>query len=121
MGGPSSAMSDLKARFWVDALRWRAESAGASVYIERRGDPDAGVVLVKVLLPQRLAQLYVPVRDMEGERLWTQPLGAAPSDEVSVTAYLARRLDRDPDLWVVEIDDPQGRHFLEEPVEQLEP
>jgi hypothetical protein len=75
MGGPSSGMTDLKARFWVDALRWRAESAGASVYIERRGDPDAGVVLVKVLLPQRLAQLYVPVRDMEGERLWTQPLG----------------------------------------------
>ena len=113
-------MTELKARFWVDALRWRAESAGAAVYIGRRGDPDAGVVLVKVLLPQRLAQLYVPVRDMEGERLWTQPLGTEPCDEASVTAYLERRLDRDPDLWVVEVDDPQGRHFLEEPVERPE-
>ncbi|MCP2670865.1 DUF1491 family protein [Maricaulaceae bacterium EIL42A08] len=112
-------MSDLKARFWVDALRWRAESAGASVYVDRKGDPDAGVVLVKVLLPQRLAQLYVPVRDMEGERLWTQPLGPEPVDEMSVTAYLQRRTDRDPDLWVVEIDDPHGRHFLNEPIEKI--
>lgn len=111
-------MTDLKARFWVDALRWRAESAGASIYIAHRGDPDAGVVLIKVLLPQRLAQLYVPVRDMDGARLWSQPLGVDPCDEALVTAYLDRRLNGDPDLWVVEIDDPRGRHFLEEPVEQ---
>ncbi len=111
-------MSDLKVRFWVDALRWRAESAGASVYVARKGDPDAGVVLVKVLMAQRLAQLYVPVRDMEGERLWSLPLGAAPSEENFVTAYLDRRIDQDPDIWVIEIDDPQGRHFLTEPVER---
>lgn len=112
-------MNDLKARFWVDALRWRAESAGASVYVDRKGDPDAGVVLVKVLLPQRQAQLYVPVRDMEGERLWTLPLGTEPSEESDVVAYLQRRTDRDRDLWVIEIDDIHGRHFLNEPIEKI--
>ena len=50
-------MTDLRARFWVDALRWRAESAGASVYVAHKGDPDAGVILLKTLLPERMALL----------------------------------------------------------------
>lgn len=110
-------MNELKARFWIDALRWRAEAAGASVYIARRGDPDAGAVLVKVLLEERSARLFAPVRNFEGERVWTQPLGDGAVIESDVDAYAARRADRDPDLWVVEIDDAKGRHFLEEPLE----
>jgi len=111
-------MSELKARFWIDALRWRVEAAGASVYVARRGDPDAGAVLVKVLLEQRTARLFAPVRNFEGERVWAQPLGEAPVPEQDADAYAARRAERDPDLWVVEIDDPGGRHFLGEPLEQ---
>jgi hypothetical protein len=111
-------MSDLKARFWVDALRWRAEAAGASVYVSRKGDPDAGAVLVKLLLPARTARLFTPVRDFNGERAWAQPLGAAPVAEADADAYAARRIDSDPDLWVIEIDDPHGRDFLNEPIEK---
>jgi len=111
-------MSDLKTRFWVDALRWRAEGAGASVYVARKGDPDAGVVLVKLLLPGRQARLFAPVRDFNGERTWAQPLGAEPVHEPDADAYAARRFDQDPDLWIVEIDDVQGRHFLTEPIEE---
>lgn len=113
-------MSELKTRFWVDALRWRVEGAGASAFIVHKGDPDAGVVLVKLLLPGRMARLFVPVRDMEGARVWSQPLGAEPVSEQDVDAYTRRRLDRDDDLWVVEIDDPQGREFLNEPLEEGE-
>lgn len=110
-------MNDLKARFWIDALRWRAEAAGASVYVARRGDPDAGAVLVKVLLARGAARLFAPVRNFEGERVWAQPLGEGPVPEADAVAYAERRAERDPDLWVVEIDDPRGRHFLEEPLE----
>ena len=110
-------MNELKARFWIDALRWRAEAAGAAVYVARRGDPDAGAVLVKILMDQRTARLFAPVRNFEGERVWSQPLGADPVPEDDAAAYAERRAERDPDLWVVEIDDPKGRDFLEEPVE----
>lgn len=111
-------MSDLKTRFWVDALRWRAEIGGAAVYVTQRGDPDAGVVLVKVSRLDGTAHLFVPVTSFSGERVWSQPLGEAALEEARADAYAQRRIEDDPDLWVVEIEDRYGRHFLTEPLEK---
>lgn len=111
-------MSELKTQFWIDALRWRAEGAGASVYVAQRGDPDAGAVLVKVSMPDRTAHLFVPVTDFSGQRVWSQPLGEGPLAEFRADDYARRRLEDDPDLWVVEVEDRYGRHFLTEPLEK---
>jgi hypothetical protein len=41
----------------------------------------------------------------------------ASIDEAEIDAFIARQVRFDPDLWIIEIEDPQGRHFLTEPVE----
>lgn len=110
-------MPELNTWIWVDALRWRAEKEGAQVYVLHKGDSDAGAVLVKVVGDDRLARLYVPVRDMEGERVWSQPLGSLPMEEARADGYIARRREDDPDIWAVEIIDRQARHFLIEPLD----
>jgi hypothetical protein len=110
-------MSELKTRIWVDALVRRADTGLAHAYVIRHGDEDAGAVLVKVVLADGLAQLYVPARDAEGARIWTR-FRSGPVPEAEADAYCRRRSDDDPDLWVVEIEDRQGRHFLTEPVEK---
>ena len=111
-------MTELKARFWIDALRWRAESAGAGVFVTRRGDPDAGAVLLKVSILDGTARLFVPVTGFDGARIWSQPLGPDPVEEARADAYAERRGEDDPDLWVIEIEDRHGRHFLTEPLEK---
>ena len=35
--------------------------------------------------------------------------------EAEVDAALARQRGYDPDLWVVEVEDPRGRHLLDAP------
>lgn len=107
----------LSTDIWVGALIRRAEAAGAFAMVLRKGDTRAGAVLVKVLnRPQGLARLYAEATRMDGERIWMQPV---PSDqEPELDAYIARAARVDPDVWVVEIDDREGRHFLTEPVDK---
>lgn len=101
---------------WVAALIRRAERGGAFPAVIRKGDPRAGSVLVKVLNRRAgLSRLFAEATRGDGERVWMQPV--ASFDEPDLDAYIARQVRVDPDLWVVEIDDPAGRHFLIEPVE----
>ena len=106
----------IKTKFWVEALIRRAELALAAAYVIRHGDEDAGIVLVKVALLDGTAQLYVPARDEKGEPIW-QCARDAPVAEAELDEYCVRRAERDPDLWLIEIEDRKGRHFLTEPVE----
>lgn len=108
----------VRSDFWASALVRRAESAGAMAVIARKGDVNAGAILVKVARLDGTAILYVPALGPDGDRIWIdlarQGVGPAEAD---VDAYIQRRADRDPDLWVVEVEDRQGRHFLTEPVD----
>ena len=91
----------------------RALVDGAFTVIAKKGDRDAGSVLLTVRTRDGLMRLYQPATGMDGRRVWHQ--GAAlPAREVD--AVIARQSARDVDLWVVEIEDREGRHFLQEPV-----
>jgi hypothetical protein len=104
----------LKTGFWTSALIRRAETAGAFAAVVKRGDKDAGACLVKVRLLNGEATLYRPIRNMSGDRVW---LPKGPENEADIENYINNRVDDDPDLWIVEIEDRQGRHFLTEPIE----
>ncbi len=107
----------LSTDIWVSALIRRAELSGAFGMIERKGDARAGAVLVKVLnRPERTARLYAEATRLDGERVWMQPVNS--QDEPELDRYIERAVKVDPDIWVVEIDDRRGRHFLTEPVEK---
>jgi len=112
-------MDELKTEFWVSALIRRAQIEGAFAGIVRKGDPDAGAVLVKVATLDGRARLYGPARNGEGERIWLDlSAGSLGDEERAVDEHARKRADGDPDVWLVEIEDKQGRHFLQEPVDR---
>ena len=107
----------LATDIWVAALIRRAEQGGAFAVVARKGDARAGAVLVKVLnTGDGDARLYAEATRMDGEQVWMQP--ARSTVERDLDSYIERALRVDPDLWVIEIEDRHGRHFLTEPVER---
>ncbi len=107
----------LSSDTWVGALIRRAEIGGAFAVVVRKGDARAGAVLVKVFNPtDGTARIYAEATRLDGERVWMQP---KPSEqEPHLDRYVERAAGIDPDIWVVEIEDREGRHFLTEPVEE---
>ena len=105
----------VKTSFWAPALIRRAETGGAYATVLFKGDPDAGAALIKVRTLNGQAVLYRPMRDMSGDRIW---LPKGPVDEDEIDQDIQKRRDNDPDLWVIEVDDKDGRHFLTEKVEE---
>ena len=110
-------MVRLPSKLWVEALIRTAEVAGASAFVVQKGDASRGDTLIKVSRLDGTAAAYTPSTNLEGERIFRDltAQGVGP-DEASVDAYIKRARERDSDLWVVEIEDKQGRHFLTEDV-----
>ncbi|NDV02331.1 DUF1491 family protein [Pseudoroseicyclus tamaricis] len=102
----------LATGLWVSAYRKRLELAGIPAYVTARGDDTAGAVLVKLATMDGQAVLYQRSWDYETDgRHWTR-LAEGPEPEVDDSARRQRGMD--PDLWVIEIEDRQGRTLLEE-------
>lgn len=112
----------LPTHIWAEALVRRAGQAGAGAFVLQKGDAERGDVLIKVARLDGTARLYAPSMNMEGERVFLDLAiqGIGP-EEAAVDAYLQRARGRDSDLWVIEIEDREGRHFLTEPVEDGAP
>ena len=107
----------LKADIWVAAYVRTVRLQGGFAYLVRRGAEEAGSVLLKIEQPSRQAMVLSPGYGMDGERMWMRATGPDPVSEQAAADYIQRRLATDSDLWVVEVEDQQGRHFLAEPVE----
>ena len=103
----------LTSDFWVSAYLRRLEEAMIPAYVTARGDATAGAVVVKVATLDGAARAYERQTDlMTGGRRW---MLLAEGEEREVDAALARARTRDPDLWLIELEDRQGRTLLDQP------
>lgn len=102
----------LTAGLWVSAYLTRLRLADIPAYVTAKGDATAGAVVVKVALLDGTARAYERRSDLaSGARVW---LLLAEGQEQDVDAVLARQRSRDPDLWLIELEDRQGRTLLDE-------
>jgi hypothetical protein len=108
----------LKSELWVKAYLRRCQIEGAAAVLVRRGDADAGAIYIKVSRLDGTALLFAPapagLDSAREERRWQPALQAGPAPERDADAYLARQLEFDPDVWIVEVEDTAGRHFLDD-------
>jgi hypothetical protein len=106
----------LRSDFWVAAYLRRCATAGVPAVLRRRGAAEAGAIFVKLDLLDGTASLFCPAPQSlletdSGERLFTPVMTGAPP--LDIEERMRRETRFDPDLWLVEIDDREGRHFLD--------
>lgn len=103
----------LTARLWVDAYLTRLRLADIPAFVTAHGDDTGGAVLVKLNTLDGRARAFTRSFDLTtGGRSWIE-LAAGP--EAEVDAAIGRQRGFDPDLWVIEVEDRDGRHLLDEP------
>ncbi|MBP2314149.1 DUF1491 family protein [Azospirillum soli] len=105
----------LPTHLWVMAHIRAADAEGVTMMVLRKGDPSRGTVILKLNRLDRTFSVLVQVRDEERLR-WSRGTGPDPVDEATADAYIARQTRYDPDVWVIEVEDRQGRHWFEGPV-----
>lgn len=102
----------LAAGVWVSAYLTRLRLADIPAFVVRRGDDVAGAVLVKLNTLDGTARLSERGYDMmSGTREWRVHTHGAERD---VDDAIDRQAKMDPDLWVIEVEDRQGRDLLDQ-------
>jgi hypothetical protein len=114
----------LKSGIWVAAYLRRCHVEGSFAAVRKRGADEAGAVYIKINRLDGTAVLYAPAPQSTFEE--TRPSdrafaasvgGKTPAPDADVEAALAREMRFDPDVWIVEVEDRAGRHFLDHVVE----
>jgi len=112
----------LKSAIWVAAYVRRCHGQGAFAAVRRRGAEEAGAIFIKLNRLDGTAELFAPAPQAvfdeahPSDRAFSRSLGEAPVPEAKVEERLTREIRFDPDVWIVEIEDREGRHFLDQVV-----
>ncbi len=93
----------VKAGLFVSMALRLGDMAGRPGMVLRKGDPDAGGILV-VLRGHAGLSVLSQVRAADGSAAWMRGTGAGVVDQETADGYVARQLRFDPDLWVIEFD-----------------
>jgi hypothetical protein len=103
----------LKSAIWIKALIRRCDLAAIPVAVLARGDDDAGAIVLKFNGRNTGCQILAQARGQDGELLWMRATGPAPVAEADADAYIDRQRRRDPDLWVVEIENESAETVID--------
>jgi hypothetical protein len=100
----------LRTGFWVQTQLRVCDLAAIPFVVLKRGDADAGAVLLRIDKGRSGILLLTRELGADGKRQWRPALGDGPQPAEEADAYIARQTARDPDLWVIDVDDPAGRY-----------
>jgi hypothetical protein len=109
----------LKSALWVAAYLRRCQVEGVAAVVRRRGAEEAGAIFVRIDRLNGTSDLFGPAPQSAfdaapgGERAFSASLAEQPASDVSIETYLAREIKFDPDIWIVEVEDRNGRNFLD--------
>ena len=106
-------MSDdrLPTDMLVNATTRVAAQQGVPIVVLRKGDNSSGSLILKINRLDGTAQVLTQVR-FDDELVWCPVASAEAMPESEADDYLRQQTAMDPDGWLLEIEDRQGRHWF---------
>lgn len=110
----------LKSGLWVAAYIRRCAVAGAFAVVRQRGAEEAGAIFIRIDRLNGTGDLFGPAPQtafddaQPADRAFTPCFKALPAADAEIEGYLAKQLRFDPDLWIVEVEERDGRNFLDD-------
>lgn len=101
----------LTSDFWVSAYLKRLSMFNIPAFIVAKGDATAGAIVIKLNTLDGNACAYHRTYDLDGNRVWAVLAQGVDRD---VEASLAKQRSFDPDIWMIEVEDRDGRHLLDD-------
>lgn len=113
----------LTSDFFVSAYLRRVAIEGGFAALRRRGGAEAGAIFIVVDRLDGFAALFGPApmsayEDRPSDRAFSRLHAESFIPRPDLEARLEKELRFDPDCWIVEIEDRQGRSFLDTIVER---
>jgi hypothetical protein len=102
----------LPAKLEVSALLRSTESAGGFGMILKKGEADAGTILIVLLNNQNFGCVFERMPELDGSRKWTPVKHRDASNPHDFESYLQRRAAQDADLWIVELTIADGERLI---------
>jgi hypothetical protein len=108
----------IKSNIWVAAYLRRCQTQNIFGVVRRRGAEDAGAIFVKLAFLDGNALLFGPApqsaydESQPVDRVFAQSTPGPVAEQV-VEERLVKEIRFDSDIWIVEIEDRAGRHFLD--------
>ena len=106
----------IKAALWISAQVRMCDISMMQAVVRRRGDPDAGSIILRLDKLNGYSKVLSQARDAAGNRSWLIANGGEPLSDPEVEGYLDRRVASDPDIWILEIEDRYDKYELDAPV-----
>jgi len=103
----------IPTHLWVGAHLRRMSTEAVPAVVLRKGERMGGLVLVKLNMIESGCRVLTQTRDLDGELAWLPALGGEAVSESAADDYIERAVRRDPDLWVIEVEDRAGRNPFE--------
>jgi hypothetical protein len=102
----------LPAHLEVAGLIRQTQAAGGFAAVVKRGDREAGSILVILAENGKNLRLFERMPDPRGHRVWSLSLIEDPENKAIFQDRLTLRASQDPDLWIVELDIANGERFI---------
>lgn len=108
-------MSDrLPTALYVDAHLKTLTDQGKYYHFVQKGNHSSGIVMLKLNGLSGKVKLLIQERDfMTDQMTWSNAMQEDVVEEKEADAYIHRAISRDPDLWVIEIEDKEMQNPFE--------